>query len=379
MNIPFRLNLEQQKKRAKELLKDFQQQRAEAMSRFEQQHPKLAHKEHSPVGFTPKLADAQLVISRELGCKTWNQLRNHIALMDSLRGKVDDSSTVPDEPARCLHIRCGSDIERTLSEAGFKGEFLEFSDPLCVGPVAYDYQVEERAQFLHQSYGMTLDRDDSAIRSSLKEAYQRFRSSASNYENIVLWFEHDTYDQFILIFLLSQYHRFGIPKHLWIVTTNEFPGSVRFQGLGQLPPEGLRLLWKTKQRITAKQYAEADQHWGAFTNPKREVFHQYVQNLKDCTLPYFKTAALRQMQEQPIQNNQLPLTQQITVEILSESGPQKAGALFLKIMGEKEPLPFLGDIMYWHILLQMKDSGLIQFVEENEHWPNTLVSLGKSA
>ena len=375
MNIPFRLNLEQQKKRAKELLKDFYQQKAEAICRFDQQHPMLVHKEQSLIDFTPKLADAQLVISRELGCKTWSQLRNHIALMDALRGQVDHVSTVHDEPARCLHIRCGSDIEQTISEAGFKGTFLEFSDPFCVGPVSYDYHVEERAHFLYNSYGKLLGRDYSEVLAGLRKAYQRFRDSAVDYDNAVLWFEHDTYDQFILIFLLSQYHRFGLPKHLWIVTTNDFPGTVRFQGLGQLPPEGLRLLWQTKQPVTKQHCAEADQHWMAFTDPNREVFHQYVQHLTGCTLSYFKTAALRQLQEQPVQQNQLPLTQQITVDLLSGSTPQSAGQLFKKIMEQKEPLPFLGDLMYWHILIQMKENGLIRFVEESEHWPDTVVTL----
>ena len=376
MNIPFRLNFEQQKKRAKDLLKAFQQQSADAISRFEQHHPKLVYQEQSLIDFTPKLADAQLVISRELGCKAWSQLRNHIALMDALRGQVDHSSTVADEPVRCLHIRCGTDIERTISEAGFKGEFLEFSDPFCVGPVGYDYQIEERAHFLSNSYGKTLGREYSEILSGLNDVYQRLQNSRSDYDNVVLWFEHDAYDQFILIFILSQYHRFGLPKHLWLVTTNEFPGAVRFKGLGQLPPEGLRLLWQTKQRVTAKQCAEADQHWAAYTDPKREVFHQYVNNLTNSALPYFKIAALRQLQEQPIQKNKLPLTQQITIDLLSDSAPQSAGVLFNKVMEQKEPLPFLGDIMYWHILLQMKENRLIQFVEEPEHWPNTLVKLG---
>ena len=376
MNIPFRLNFEQQKKRAKDLLKAFQQQSADAISRFEQHHPKLVYQEQPLIDFTPKLADAQLVISRELGCKTWSQLRNHIALMDALRGQVDHDRTVADEPARSIHIRCGSDIKKTISDAGFKGAFLEFNDPFCVGPVTYDYQVEERANFLSNSYGKTLGRDYSVILTELNDAYKRLLNSRFDYDNVVLWFEHDTYDQFILIFILSQYHRFGLPKHLWLVTTNDFPGAVRFKGLGQLPPEGLRLLWQTKQPVTEKQCAQADQHWLAFTDPKREVFHQYVQNLTGSALPYFKTAALRLVQEQPIQKNKLPLTQQITIDLLSDSGPQSAGKLFRVLMEKKEPLPFLGDIMYWHILRQMKDNRLIQFDQDSEHWSDTIVTLG---
>ena len=124
MQIAFRLNLEQQKKRAKELLKEFQRDQATAISRFEQQHPKLINKEHTVTTFEAKLADAQLVIARECGCKSWNRLRSHIVLMDSLRGRINRADVVADEPAGCLHIRCGSDIKaNALLKLALKGIF----------------------------------------------------------------------------------------------------------------------------------------------------------------------------------------------------------------------------------------------------------------
>lgn len=375
MNMPFRLNLEQQKKRAKELLKSFQAQQPEAVSRFSQRHPKLIHEQGNVSDFVARLADAQLVIARELGCKTWQQLRSHIVLMDSIRGQIADMAAVADEPESCLHIRCGSDIQQALPEAGFHGDFLEFSDPFCVGPVSYDYDPEQRARFLYNSYGDELESEFPEMLAGLKHAYQRLLNSVRDFQNVVLWFEHDPYDQCILMFLLSQFHRTGMPGRLWLVTTNAFPGSVRFQGLGQLPPEGLRLLWQSRRPVSAGQCREADQHWRAYTDPDARVFHRYMHQLTDCTLPYFKTAALRQLQERPVAQGQLPLTQQLTLELLSEASPQKAGQLFRGLMLEKEPLPFLGDLMYWAILTEMAEKGLLRFIETSEHWPQTLVAL----
>lgn len=375
MNMPFRLNLEQQKKRSKELLKAFQQHNNDAIERFENHHPKRVYNDLSQNEFVPKLADAQLVIARELGCKTWSQLRHHIGIMESLRGEVNNTDTVPDEPQSCLHIRCGEDIKTTLIEAGFKGDFLEFSDPFCTGPVSYDYDIQQRADFLNKSYGSFIGRHYADIVTGLTSAYQALQSSTKQYEHIVLWFEHDTYDQLILIFLLSQFHRFGLPKQLWMVTANQFPGSDRFIGLGQLPPEGLRLLWQTKQAVTTQQCAEGDQHWAAFTDSNPNVFYQHVNRLSDSQLPYFKTAALRQIQEQPTQQDQLPLTQQLTVDLLRNSTPQKAAELYQQLMKNKEPLPFLGDIMYWHILLEMRDNNLIEIVQEAPHWADSLIAL----
>lgn len=376
MKIPFRLNLEQQKKRAKSLLKSFQQQDSDALSRFEKVHPKLIHNEVNLVDFSAKLADAQLVIARELGCKTWLQLRQHIFLMDEVRNKVESGGRVTDEPENCLHIRCGSDIQKTLSDAGFKGDFLEFSDPFCVGPVQYDYDIETRAGFLFRGYGESIGRDYEQIVAGLAQSYQTLQDSITDFEHVVLWFEHDTYDQFILIFLLSYYHRFGLPKNVWMVTTDQFPGSSRFIGLGQLPPEGLALLWQSKQRITAQQCLEADQHWLAYTTSDKTVFHRHVNQLTYSSLPYFKEAALRQLQEQPIAEGDLPLTEKLTLELLSEESPQKAGMLFRKLMMQKEPMPFLGDLMYWDILQTMEAKSMVRIQENMEHWPDRFVTLG---
>nr|WP_294503197.1 hypothetical protein [uncultured Rhodopila sp.] len=53
-----------------------------------------------------------------------------------------------------LHIRCGSDIRENLRAAGFTGDFLEYADPICQGPVpdAPDL-LEQRAQFLADAFG----------------------------------------------------------------------------------------------------------------------------------------------------------------------------------------------------------------------------------
>ena len=44
---------------------------------------------------------------------------------------------------------------------------------------------------------------------------------------------------------------------------DEFPGSQRFLGLGQLPPEALRLLWSTRKPVTPAQLALGNAAWDA--------------------------------------------------------------------------------------------------------------------
>ena len=37
------------------------------------------------------------------------------------------------------------------------------------------------------------------------------------------------------------------PRRLELINIGEFPGAVRFIGLGQLPPEALRMLWAKRR------------------------------------------------------------------------------------------------------------------------------------
>src|SRR5579863_6763946 len=90
----FRLNFEQQGKRAKDLLKAARAGDAEALARF---------------GSPPQLAEAQYLIARELRFDNWASLKRHITEMALAREAMNVS--VPDGDLRTLHIRCGHDLQ----------------------------------------------------------------------------------------------------------------------------------------------------------------------------------------------------------------------------------------------------------------------------
>ncbi|MGH8186586.1 MAG: DUF1835 domain-containing protein, partial [Steroidobacteraceae bacterium] len=103
----FRLNLEQQKKQAKDLLKAAKLADAAALSRIRALLPQVEERlRNSEI----KLADTQLVIARELGFANWAELKSHILAMDDARAAIERAHDVPDADLKTLHIRCGSDI-----------------------------------------------------------------------------------------------------------------------------------------------------------------------------------------------------------------------------------------------------------------------------
>lgn len=357
---PFRLNLEQQKKRAKELLKDIRLSNrfedasigSSARQRFNKHHPKFT--DNSSQAFeTIKLSDAQLVIARELGLPSWAKLKEHIAAMTRSSAEIHRQAFSPDSDDKTLHIRCGTDLKESLPKAGFTGDFLEYSDPYGQGPIIQDQHfIKTRAKFLYQSYSAFVDLKLDNIQSSLEHAEEKLQRAAMDYERVVLWFEHDGYDQLILSKLMAYFSQQPRPKILEMVSINHFPGSERFIGFGQLPPEAIRLLWKQRQTISSAQLIQGGKVWHALGQASPLSLYESTQDKDSHHLSNMNAATYRHLQELPSTLNGLSLTEQLTLELLNNES-MTAGQLFSQLTKHRDPLPWLGDIMYWFILSSM--------------------------
>lgn len=345
----FRLNLEQQKKRAKDLFREARAGNPAARARFYACRAKDRTGAFDPVDLS--LADAQWVIARELGLPSWPKLKSHITAMQSERV----ATGAPDGAVKTLHIRCGSDIAGRLTEAGFVGDFLEYSNPFCIGPVTGDpdqpEQIIARSQFLANNYSgiplytlpqivnkMTLEND------RLAAAYQQ-------YERIVLWFEHDSYDQLILARCLDLFHTHR-PRQLELISVNHFPGPMRFIGLGQLPSEALRLLWRSRKTVSVQQMVFAKMAWQAVKSSTPSKLAAIVR-AQNAVLPDLRAALHRHIRELPSVQNGLALTEHLILDILAE-GSRTLGRTFHQLMTEREPLPWLTDLIFAHVVGAMR-------------------------
>jgi len=341
----FRLNLEQQQKRAKELLKAARGGDAVALARF-----------RSP----PKLAEAQRLIAHELRFADWAELKRHIdamtrerAAMEASRHEAERDCAV-DAELHTLHVRCGSDIEQPLKEAGFAGEFYEHSYPYLIGPVRDGGPgcLEERARFLVTRY-------DSAERPlvyedvlrGLQQAEQRLRDSAV-FERVVIWSERDCYDQLVLVRLLAHYATHARPRGLELVNVDEFPGGTRFIGLGQLPPEVLRLLWKARKPAGEAQLALGLAAWQALVSPDPRALAA-IARTGTPALPLLAPALQRHLSELPSVDNGLSFTERAALEMLAEEA-QSLSSIFVRLNQVVDPLPGQGDFQVRDRVLDME-------------------------
>ncbi|GAB6042792.1 DUF1835 domain-containing protein [Endothiovibrio diazotrophicus] len=333
------LNLEQQRKRAKELLKGAKSGDPEALGRL-----------NASLGTLPdplKLSDAQRVVARECGFACWPRLKHHIEAIDFARDHV---GRVGDRDLPTLHIRCGSDIQQGLKSAGFTGEFLEFSDPFCMGPVPalpLEEHLRSRARYTADAFG--LSPTDALAR--LRQGYGALER-LDGYRRIVLWFEHDSYDQLILAYLLMRFAERPPAAQVELIAVDHVPGVERFIGIGQLSPELLGWLWGRRVAVGEAQFRLGERVWRAITDPSPEALHRIAREGTPA-VPMMAAALARHLRELPDWAGGLGLTERLTLEICREWGEIPLGRAFAELMGKREPLPYLGDVMFFRVVHEL--------------------------
>jgi len=345
-NTDGRLNLEQQRKRAKELLRQL--------------------KAHDP---SATLSQAQWEIAKQLGFSSWPKLKAHVDAIDFAARHPDFAAS---DEARTTHWRCGNDIAHSLQIAGFKGQFHMLSDPLCMGPVRDVPAAEFRAlrsAFISQAFAMPL----ADVTRRVDDEYAQLHTLASA-EHSVLWCEADAYDQLFLIRALAGLEQ--APPKLELIEVDRIPGVERFIGIGQLAPDVLAWLWPQRRLIGDDAVQLAKQAWSAYcdSSPTRlaELAHG-----KHPALPLLAPALLRQLQELPGTRDGLSLTERLALTYLADAGPLPFGRVFAELMASRDPLPFLGDMMFHALLRPLIDGEQPLLTETEAHldWPRRPLSL----
>jgi hypothetical protein len=369
----FRLNLEQQKKRAKELLKSARSGDPVTMQRMQRQGFDTA-----PDAL--RLARAQHCIARELRFSNWSALKTHIAEMEHTRETLR-SQHVIDADCPTMHIRCGHDIRQTLKDAGFQGEFNLHINPYLQGPVTADADwLQRRARFITDNFGPYQNLKYEEVLQDCREEEARLERASRDFERVVLWFEHDRFDQFVLLRCLAWFAQHGAPPRLELVSTNDFPGSRHFLGLGQLPPEALRILWTKRSTLGTEHVLLGQQAWEAFRAPDPRGLGKLMQSTLPL-LPYLPAALHRHLQELPSLHNGLGLTHQLLLQTIGEFDSIRISSLVGLVIGKHDPLTS-GDISMDTILRELaavpEPLVLREDIHEVKQWTMDTVTITKA-
>jgi hypothetical protein len=238
-----------------------------------------------------------------------------------------------------LHITNGDSVAGTLRHTGLPGAVVAWQDVLHEGPVPAGLPLEElsrvRAGFL-ASPGFGTVEQNAASFAQRDRALAGFR----DHEEVVLWFEHDLYDQLQLIQVLDWLNgREPGATRLSLICIGEYPGRPRFAGLGELNASQLAGLFGVRHPITTDQLDLGSRAWEAFRFTDPLSFATFAAG--DGALPFLAGAVRRLLEQFPSSSNGLSRTDGHVLEYLSE-GPAWFADLFASQM-EKEERPFLGD------------------------------------
>ena len=219
---------------------------------------------------------------------------------------------------RFLHVANGGSTTATIHAAGLPGRSSIWADVLHDGPVPGGIDdrelLEVRARFLSGPYGPTVDQATAEL-----TAWRDAIASGEPYDELVLWYEHDLFDQLNLIQLLAWLA--SLPRfapRVSLISIDRFPGRPHFRGLGELIPDELASLFDTRKTVMPAQYSLAASAWEAFRSSDPRAIERLVLG-NTSALPFLEAALDRHLQEFPWVSDGLSRTERRLLELVAES------------------------------------------------------------
>ncbi len=220
---------------------------------------------------------------------------------------------------RFLHVANGTSTTMTIEAAGVPGLRSIWADPLYEGPVPGDITDEALIDVRAQYLGGTDPTCDPDPVNDLRE-WRAVIARHDAYDELVLWYEHDLFDQLNLAQLLTWIRsRLPASKPVTLICIGEFPGRPNFKGLGELEVHELAPLLDIRQPVTAAQYDVAERVWRAFGAPTPEPLDA-LRRSDTSAMPFMSAALTRFLQEYPWTGDGLSLTERRLLELAHGDG-----------------------------------------------------------
>ena len=231
-----------------------------------------------------------------------------------------------------LHVTNGDSVVRGIEALGVGGEVIAWRDILHEGPVPTGLDAAAlravRTRFLaDQGWG-----EAEGIEAELRARDERL-AAAHGREPVVLWFEHDLFDQLQLIQVLAAVDG---AADVHAILPDRF--------LGAMPPAELAELWPARAPVSAEQLALARLAWAAVRAPEPGPIEALL-HTHTAALPHLAPALRRHLEELPAVGDGLGRLEREALRALA-AGARTLHEVFLAVQRAEEA-PFLGDAWMW--------------------------------
>ncbi len=196
---------------------------------------------------------------------------------------------------RIVHVCNGDSTADTLSLADLPGDIRVWADALDLGPVL---PVSDQDHYKARGEFWSKREGGSAADAAQKLAtFDKEFDEAASADELILWYEHDLFDQLALVRLLARLARRGLPQTLTIVSIDRHPEVPNFLGFGQLKPEQLAELWPRRTPLSRDAIDEAVTTWIAVTANDPRALPFLTKRVK--AMPFLAGAIERHLEEFP--------------------------------------------------------------------------------
>jgi hypothetical protein len=235
-----------------------------------------------------------------------------------------------------LHITNGDSVAGTLRDAGFGPDIVAWRDVLHEGPVPANLPLAElnplRARFICASgWGVPAEVDvhfaerDEALR------------GAADHDEVVLWFEHDLYDQLQLLQVLDWFAAQGLHgTRLSLISNAEY--------LGSLTADQLHTRFPGRRPVSGQQLNLGRDAWSAFRSPDPRSLLPFLGD-RSASLPFLATAVRRHLQQFPDALTGLSRSESQALAAI-EAGHVRAKQAYFASHHQAEDAVFLGDTIF---------------------------------
>ncbi|MDQ4081671.1 MAG: DUF1835 domain-containing protein [Actinomycetota bacterium] len=257
-------------------------------------------------------------------------------------------------PSLLLHVTNGDSARLAIERLRLPGRVLVWADVLHEGPVPAELSPAElrrvRARYIGEQGWAS---EDEAAR-ELERRDVLFSSA----DALVLWFEHDLYDQLQLLQVLDLLGETAAQAEL--VQSDRF--------LVELGDEELRALYERRAAVTTTQLESARCAWRAFRSPDPSSLNEYAR-AETPELPFLASALRRHLEQFPAVGSGLARTERHALEAIRE-GARHPAHVFAAAQSHEEA-PFMGDAVFWRYLerlepLLVDEAGALRLGEAGE-------------
>jgi len=247
-------------------------------------------------------------------------------------------------PPSLLHVTNGESAGNTLRQTGLGGAVLPWQDVLHEGPVpgvARPELLRIRADFLSGcGWG-----SKHALLSALQRRDRTVTGALRDRRQVVLWFEHDLYDQLQLLDVLALASvADGTPE---LIVVGSFPGKPSFRGLGELTANQLETLWPSRVPATPGLLTAAASGWDALRLPEPSALAALA-TAGVAELPFLGAALRRLLEELPAPKDGLSGTERRALQAIVAGAVTPPSAF--RAAQDLEAAPFLGDTWFYRTL-----------------------------